>query len=679
MKKIEILWQYRVVFYSLSLVLFLIPLYVNTSVVFPFTTGKSFLFIGLVLFTSIFYLWGKIKEPSSILQFKINGLFLALFVIVLCVSSYFAVVPNHAFFGEFAGGGSMLVIAGVLFAALFAFTLKLNNRYILFYLRTILISSILYVLGVYGGEAVFKNSGDAGSIGNTSYAGAYLLVVFFIAIAVALISVKKWDRIFSWIAVLFIGFSPILFNTELLKSSDVLKKVIANPTVLSGPANGAVFGIAVGIVAVISLFLIRSKKKFIQFSGLVLLVGLFVSLWIAGQALVTPETRLHQWYVADKNANRFVFWDIAYAGVNDKPLFGWGMNAYAYTFQEKFDSVFFSPGHAIELWTNNPHNMIAEYAVATGYVGLIVYVFILGSTGVTLFVASRSEDRVQRVVSILMFGALVGYVVQNFFVFDTVVPMMLFFVLVGYALYLQHSYKITLGRHAGVLKWFYGLFIFVVAFLIYISSILPIQEAKTFVRYARNSQSIIGMSNPQFISNAGYAGDVSVIISKIVTYYSAKADEIAKDPIAAEQVNRVLKKVTDDMLDTIRNDGRGNFRAYWLIGQTYIKMFEFTGKKDFELLSEAKNYLQKARDINPNNPEIYYNLASTSLFEKDYKTSQTYLRAYIALAPEYKNGYQYAQKIIDGGVATKDFKEYVSFMKEKWCSAESACMNDKWK
>lgn len=672
MKKIEILWQYKVVFCILSILLFVVPLYVLDDMPFPFTTGKSLVFIGGSLLAGVFYFWGKIKDSTSTISLGFNSLILFLFSAVLIVTSINGLVPKYSFFGGYNGFGALLILSGILFAFLFAAILRLKKEYIFSFLKTILASSVLYVLSVYGGDNLFKGSADAGSIGNTSYAGAYLLIVLFIALAFVLISRNRWEKIFAWVSLVFVIFSPIFFNINIFKGIISLKDIIANPLVLSGPANGAVFGVAVGVFTSLSVFLIRSKKKFIQWGGLLLLVGVFSGLWFAGQALVNPETKLHQFYVADKNANRFIFWDIAYAGVNEKPLLGWGMNAYTYIFQEKFDPIFYSPGYFVELWTDNPHNMIAEYAVSTGYVGLFIYLSVIGGAGIVLFRASNSEDKTRKVVSILLFGALAGYVVQNFFVFDTVVPFMMFSVIIGYALFVQKDFFVANSKNV-VYKTIFILSIAALLYLFFAGFVMSWAESKKTVEYARSDLKVLNTKNPQFISGFGYAGNSAVVTATLVNYYVANMDGKKIDVDVYENFKSVMIKNVTDLEDSIKADGVENFRSYWLIGQVYIKLFELGGRADVALLEKSRTYLLKAIEINPNNPDVLYNMSATYLAERDFRSTEKWLRAYIALAPEYQTGYRYAQQLIDRKLATKEFEQYILRMRTVWCHEESLC------
>lgn len=661
-------WQFILVKWIILGLIFFVPILVGAKHLFPFTTSKGLVVIMGTAIAAAVYFWGRVRDENKKFSVGIlDGIFL-LFLGILNLTSFTGLVPKLSFFGSFEGMSSILVSSFIVFAFILSYLLRNTVITIKEILWTVLASALLGIAKIWSTNFVASSVTDAGFIGNSSYAGAYLLIVFFFSVALILTEKNKIKKGLAIFALLSVATSPMLFNINIFKGVVSLRDIVANPTLLGGVANGAVIGIVIGILVSVSLFLLRSKRKSIQWGGGILLIALFGGLWVTGQMLVNPEAKLHQWYIADKNANRFLFWDIAYAGVNERPLLGWGMSSYTYLFQDKFTPTFFSPGYNVEIWTNNPHNMIAEYAVSTGYIGLTVYILAIGGMGVTLFMASRSTDKTQRVISILSFGALTGYVVQNFFVFDTVVPLLLFYIIVGYSLSL--GYKKTFSVNKMLLNSIYTVLLAGFVILFWVAGMLPWKESRKTAENIIND-TMIRSGSLYSISAMGFSGDNALFAGKVVGMIASRRSDFSEE--GKERARNLINVLVEDLQNIIDDDGKDNFRSRWVMGQLYLRDIELDMKVDKEKSDAARKHFEKALAINANNPLIYFDIAQSYAFDKDYKNAQKYIRAGLALAPEYKVGYTYAKQLVDRDLATKKFEEYVLNMYERWCSAESAC------
>jgi len=74
--------------------------------------------------------------------------------------------------------------------------------------------------------------------------------------------------------------------------------------------------------------------------------------------------------------SRLRFVDIAWQGVKERPVFGWGQENYYFVYQKYYDP------HAAgsEQWNDLVHNIIFNWLIAGGFLGLIAYFSIFGAT-----------------------------------------------------------------------------------------------------------------------------------------------------------------------------------------------------------------------------------------------------------------------------------------------------------
>jgi tetratricopeptide (TPR) repeat protein len=124
---------------------------------------------------------------------------------------------------------------------------------------------------------------------------------------------------------------------------------------------------------------------------------------------------------------RFINWSMAWKGVQEKPILGWGQENYALVFDKYYDPRM----HSQEPWFDRVHNIIFDWWVAGGTLGLIAYLSIFLAALYALWF-SRGFTIAER--SILT-GLLAGYFVHNFFVFDNVTSYILFGTVLAFLAY----------------------------------------------------------------------------------------------------------------------------------------------------------------------------------------------------------------------------------------------------
>ncbi|MEK7552753.1 MAG: O-antigen ligase family protein, partial [Patescibacteria group bacterium] len=122
---------------------------------------------------------------------------------------------------------------------------------------------------------------------------------------------------------------------------------------------------------------------------------------------------------------RFLIWGMAWRGFEERPILGWGPDNYVPVFNK-----YYHPGlYAQEQWFDRAHNVFFDWLIAGGILGLAAYLSLFITSFYCLW---KKVNRFTLGEKSLWTGLLAGYFVHNFFVFDNLVSLVLFFAFLGY-------------------------------------------------------------------------------------------------------------------------------------------------------------------------------------------------------------------------------------------------------
>jgi O-antigen ligase len=207
---------------------------------------------------------------------------------------------------------------------------------------------------------------------------------------------------------------------------------------LATGTRGTMLGLIGGAFLTAGLVLIQANKSKTAWraavAGLVTLVvlgGIFFAVkdqpWIHKVGFLSRMATIS---ASDTTAKaRFYNWGMAWKGAQERPLLGWGQENYAIVFDKYYDPRM----HGQEPWFDRVHNVIFDWLVAGGFLGLLAYLSIFAAT---LWVIWRSGAFTVAERSLLT-GLLAGYFVHNFFVFDNVTSYILFGTILAFVMYRQ--------------------------------------------------------------------------------------------------------------------------------------------------------------------------------------------------------------------------------------------------
>lgn len=393
-----------------------LPLYVSNELFFPFITGKNFAFRILVEIAFVAYgflaLVDKRYRPKySHMLAAFGGL-----VTWTAVANTFGVLPAKAFWSNFERmDGWVTLIHLFLFFIVAGAVLsveRLWRRWWLFFVSVAAVVCLYGLVQLSGGAEIHQGGVRlTGTLGNAIYLAVYLMFAIFMACWLAVRS-KGWLR---W---LLIGFIALAF-------------VIMFFTGSRGPLVGLIAGTLSG--AGIWLFLARKEwGKGAAATGIKIALGSVAALVLAGGLLfafkdsdtVTENPFLSRaaslFSVGNELEVREKLWGIAFKGIVDDPITGWGQEGFNHVFNKYYDPSLYDQ----EAWFDRAHNMYIDWFVAGGVPAGLLFVALLGFG----FIALMRLPGASRAERVFLASAFIAYAIQALVVFDNLfsyVPLMM--------------------------------------------------------------------------------------------------------------------------------------------------------------------------------------------------------------------------------------------------------------
>jgi tetratricopeptide (TPR) repeat protein/O-antigen ligase len=404
-----------------------VPLIVTTSLFFPFITGKNFAFRIIVEVITLAWLALAIINP----QYRprrswIFGAFLV-FIAVIALADAQGVNPGKSFWSNFERMDGWVTIAHlfcyIVVAACVMNAEKLWHR--LFEL-SLAISVFIDLYGFFqiAGVLALGESGASGwsaridaTFGNPIYLAVYMLFHIFIA-------AMLWNRMWISRPAGSRMWYSIWYGAVIILDTIALFFTGTRGTIL-GLVGGAV------LAALIYVIFAQDARRIRPYviGCIVALVVLSAGLWFARDTAIVRKVgfldRLATISLTDVTIkSRIINIETAWKGIKERPILGWGQENYAIVFDKYYDPRMYVD----EPWFDRVHNIVFDWWVAGGTLGLLAYLSVLLSFLWVLW-KSRAFTLAER--SILT-GLLAGYFIHNLTVFDNITSYILFGTVLAY-------------------------------------------------------------------------------------------------------------------------------------------------------------------------------------------------------------------------------------------------------
>jgi O-antigen ligase len=411
-------------------IVLLTPLIVSKGFFFSFVAPKTFFFYFLIEIAFVFWLYGWLTKPKEYI-FRTGPVFWAIlgFFGVGVISSVFGVNFTESFWSTFERMTGLLTGMHLLIFYVVASSLFRGKDAVIKLLEYSVIGALVTSLFIWIGDAGFDwwsipGARRGASLGNTSFAGSYLLFNIFFAIYLVWSS-RNTKKFWFWLGSLaVIGMSPIFFNYEILSGTLNLSDAFRDPVRFLGHSRAAIVGVGTGLVFSVFTLLAKSSKKKLKIAGSVLLSGLGV-LTVAFFILALTPSPVQDFLKSAGTGSRFITWQVGIDGALERPILGYGVSNYGRVFQEFYNPDILLPENGRESWFDKSHNIVVDAAAETGFVGLVA---LFAVYGIAIFVALRKkEDKELVLLGVLVSGALIAHLLQGITVFDMLPSFLMFY------------------------------------------------------------------------------------------------------------------------------------------------------------------------------------------------------------------------------------------------------------
>lgn len=414
--------------------IFLLPfvcLLVTTPLFFPFITGKNFAFRIIVEIITGAWLALALVSPKYRPQRSWVLGALIVFVALIAIADAQGVHPFKSFWSNFERMDGWVTLAHLaLYTIVAAAVMRAEMWWRRLFQLNLFISVFLTIDGLFQilGKASLGEGGTSGlmaridaTFGNPIYLAVYMLFNIFIA---AYLWMQEWNERGAHKRT---GIS-YLYGTVI-----VLDTIALFFTGTRGTMLGLIGG---GVLALLIYAVFNGSRKVHIYT----VVTLMVLALLGGGLKLAKDTsfvksvgfldRLASISLSDNTINaRFLNMGIAMQGVKERPILGWGQENYAIVFDKYYDPRMY----AQEPWFDRVHNIIFDWWIAGGTLGLISYlsIFLAALWAIWRKTAAGVRAFTMAEGSILT-GLLAGYFIHNLTVFDNVTSYIWFGTILAY-------------------------------------------------------------------------------------------------------------------------------------------------------------------------------------------------------------------------------------------------------
>lgn len=628
-----------------------IPFVVTGNLFFPFITGKNFLFRVIVEIIGILWIVLALRDVEYRPKKSLILWAFTAFLLIIGIADSFAPNAFKAFWSNYERMEGFITIVHLyvyfIVAGCVLLSRKLWNRLLNVYLGTTFCIG-LYGIGQLMGNFTINQGGvrvDA-TFGNATYLAVYMVFNIFIAGMFALRSFtdmkKKWGYVYIALALFF---TFILYHTA---------------------TRGAILGLigGVGITTLLVLIFERKNKVLRISSGIILGAGFLLVLGflaVKNTSFVRESPVMSRFASISINdgttKSRFMVWNMAWQGFKERPILGWGQENFSYVFNK-----YYNPGmYAQEQWFDRTHNVIFDWLIAGGLLGLGAYLFLFCSALLSLW---RSREEVFSFIEkSVLSGLFVAYFIHNFFVFDNLTSYIVFVTMLAYI----HG-RVAVASHKlsrvdtevsedDFKQIILPACIVILVVVLYLVNFKAYAASRSLIEALRKLNTDAGQMGAGAVMDLKSAlkreslGQSEIrerIIESVSQIYPSKAPYAVK-----EDFFQLGKEELAKQLEETPNDAR-------------YQLFTGTFYSYYGLFDDALKYTQRASELSPNKQSILYQLGNLYIQKQDYAKALGVFKYAYELETRNENAFMF---YVIATIYAGDTKEAENLLEAKYGTA----------
>lgn len=601
-----------------------LPLWIAKSMFFPYIAARNFGFRFLVEIALIFWLGLMFADKSYRPRKSWLLIAIAMFTIVVGFATIFAENPYYSFWSRFERmDGYITILHLAAYFLILGSVFRSKKDWLIFF--NILIFAGIFT-GFYGisqklGLAKSIQGGFRidGTIGNPTYFAAYLILALTVSFLLLASAKQKWAKYYYGAVSAF--FLLIIYFTA-----------------SRGPILGLMAAVLLSLILYFFLFKPKTGRefKYKKIVGVLLLLAVIlpIGFWaVKDTPFVRGNPILNRFAtisLTEKTTrSRFMVWEMAWRGFLERPLLGWGQEGYVYVFNKYYNPKMWDQ----EPWFDRAHNIVLDWLVNAGILGLLAYLFVLAAAFWMIWTGFK-KGKLEFKEMLVLFAGLVAYFIQNLLVFDSFNTYFIFFALLAY-IHFRNSDSLSeekLDFSAAKKLQLSSLIAFgaaalVVAPAIYFGNIKPLKQ----------NQAIINL-----LSSSGGSPDVVLPKAQKILAYDTFGSREALDqilklamallnaPIPDSQKSQFVVFALEEMEKQIEKDPT-DLRARLFIMSLYNRAAPFNREV---YLQKSFEHGQAALAISPARQTIYFILSDVYFLKGDFQQAVAITERAVALEPK---------------------------------------------
>ena len=646
---------YNIFFVGLLLVLAL-PLLNLFTFFAPPDWGKTIAFrviLSVLLFLFLWKLSGSIykekikaiitnwRKPEHTIFFILIGLFLT-----FLLSTIFSIDPLFSLWGNPSRSGGFITFAFYILFAILTFSILKTKSWKKIWDFSIFIGVFASILAIFQWQGWFSEvlfefgNRPISTLGNPVFLGIYILLLVFLTLSFSINEKRIWKK-----SIYFVSTFLFLF------------------VILITGSRAAYLGITIGLSYFIFSYPFGQLWRSIVTKGILIVLMFLAAATVfyintqeelpafakKNKILQGINTRLNFDLLPDEP--RFSAWKVGLEGIKDKPIFGYGPENFSIAFDQHYDpslsGIEKMPGAIFTSWWDRAHNFFIDVGVTVGVPALIIY---LSLFAVLLWQLQRVKRKIPEsknaIIAHGIQATLIGYLVVNFFGFDTFPTYLIFFLFVGYAMYLfrntdknEEIQEPQENNQGTILKWRKPIFAALLVLILWFTwqyNIKPFQiNAKINIATAQVER---GECEAAFNNMEEAIMKGSTFLDAYLRFqYVTRISECGKLASLESVTEFSLKGYT---LLKEATETRPTFTRNWIfLGQFANVLAEEASvaglsEESQQFLQKSENALERARELSPKHQEIYIEWTKKELIAGDYEKAKSKAQECIDMNPK---------------------------------------------